>query len=221
MDKAFAHDEAILQAREILRGKYLVLDTETTGLDAPEACQLAYVTNDGIEFNVFVKPTVPILPTATAIHGITNEQVADANTIDMYWFAIGPHMLGRTLIGYNLQYDLGALQTSFRRHNIDFEHRDRDKFDVMYAYAAYHGEIHSSQGTFKWQKLADALQQCGLTVEGQVHDALVDAKATLQLVRYMADQYTTWEVALRTACDIIDFEPSFNEQVAKVTYRKL
>jgi len=64
----------------VARGNFVVLDTETTGLERPaEICQIGMITCDGRTLlDTLVKPKRPIPPAATAIHGITNEMVQDS-----------------------------------------------------------------------------------------------------------------------------------------------
>ena len=69
---------AIIKARELLALKPIILDTETTGLGSDaEICEIAVVSSDGtILMNRRVRPRRPIPADATAIHGITNADVA-------------------------------------------------------------------------------------------------------------------------------------------------
>ena len=223
MDKALAHDDAILQAREVLKGHYVVLDTETTGLENAEVCQLAFIGDDTEWFETLVKPSIAIRSDATAIHGITNEMVAEALGIDSWWPVINFTLLGRKVIGYNLQYDLKCIKHTLALKHIDIDYSRQDTFDVMYAYAAFHGEINPSTGTFKWQKLGEALKQCGIEW-GDLHNAGSDARATLALLWYISEQKTTWEDALEVAVVSLDLArvaaPQFIQALAEITYRK-
>lgn len=228
MDKAYAHDQAVLEARLVLKGDYVVLDSETTGLINPEVCQLAYVVSNYKTFCTLVKPVASIEPGATAVHGITNEMVREAKPIDAYWEQIGSLRISQMLIGYNLSYDIKALSRSLRLKNIVFEPPKGDIFDVMLCYAAFRGDINPAYGTFKWHKLGEALAQCNLTFDGVAHNALTDVRATLDLLRYIAGQETTWEIALDTADTLCsrfgesgsDEVVAYNRACNGVTYRR-
>ncbi|MCW3664158.1 3'-5' exonuclease, partial [Burkholderia cenocepacia] len=59
---------------------FILLDTETTGLDeSAEIVEIAVIDDAGnVLLNTLVKPKHPIPNSATAIHGITNAMVATA-----------------------------------------------------------------------------------------------------------------------------------------------
>jgi DNA polymerase-3 subunit epsilon len=219
VDKALAHDDAILQAREVLKGRYLVVDTETTGLVDPEVCQLAYVLEDAKYFDTYVKPQKPISPEATAVHGITDEMVADGHGINAYWPEVSNDILGRKIVGYNLQYDLKGIAHSLTLWGVEIDPKNYGVFDVMYCYAAFHGEVHPTHGTFKWQKLEEAYKQCGIEW-GDMHNALSDARGTLALLWYISEQRTTWEHALSIACRFPMTTKEFEEALAACTYAR-
>lgn len=54
---------------------YIILDTETTGLDnTAEIVEISVINDQGeVLLDTLIKPTKPIPGDATAIHGITNE----------------------------------------------------------------------------------------------------------------------------------------------------
>lgn len=218
IDKAYAHDQAVLEARIVLGDDYVVVDCETTGLTNPEVCQLAYIDAAGRWFCTLVKPVAPIEQGASAVHGITDEMVREARPIDAY---VGSLRISQVLVGYNLNYDIKALTRSLRLRGIVFEPPRDAIFDVMLCYAAFKGVVNPTFGTFKWWKLGEALAQCNLPFEGNAHDALIDAQATLALLRYIADQKATWEVAIDAAYMPGTWTQEFDDAVAKVTYARI
>ncbi len=59
------------------KGKFLYFDSETTDLFEKEIIQLAFLTDDGEEFNMYFKPKGEISFSAMAVHNITPEVVED------------------------------------------------------------------------------------------------------------------------------------------------
>jgi hypothetical protein len=82
-------DNAILCARGVLSdpSAATILDTETTGLDlSAEIVQILLTTIDGASlFDSLVKTTQPTPPEATAIHHITDLDVAQVPSFDMIY----------------------------------------------------------------------------------------------------------------------------------------
>src|SRR5690349_18632265 len=94
--------------RDILnRNNFVVLDTETTGLEKPaEICEIAIIGVNGEPLvNTLVKPVRPIPPAASTITGITDDMVASAPS----WVDVRPMVLeairGKDVIVYNATYD--------------------------------------------------------------------------------------------------------------------
>lgn len=224
MDKAYERDNAILSARIVLDKDYVVIDTETTGLQTPEVCQLALVPKDNKAFCSLVKPVAAIEASATAVHGITNEMVADSSPIDAYWYGvIGELRTSQVLIGYNVSYDIKALSRSLELKGLVFRPSQHVLFDVMLCYAAFRGEISPAHGTFRWHKLSDALSHVGIEMDGDFHNALTDAYATLNLLSYMSGHLTSWEHALNAAdAALVGIDRDLYDQaVSKITYRRV
>lgn len=226
MDKAYARDDAILQARDALDKRYIVLDTETTGLREPEVVQIGIVASDGNRFSSLFKPLVPIEPGATLAHGITNEMVKSAQTIKDFWFVLNPLLTTYRIYGYNVNFDLDALNRTLVRHQCSPVVNSLGIFDLMFCYGAYKGTVNPKYGTFLWHKLESAVADCNLVWEGEMHNALADAEMTLKLLQYMANQPTSWELALDVACthiiggEFIGSSTIFEELLSRITYRR-
>jgi DNA polymerase III subunit epsilon len=81
-------------ALNTLDKRFLLLDTETTGLDFAEVVEIAIINhNKEVLLNTLVKPLDPIPDEAIAIHGITNEMVETATSFasihhDLYHYLI-------------------------------------------------------------------------------------------------------------------------------------
>ena len=73
---------AVLWATEQLsQNDWVILDTETTGLDDAEIVEIAIIDRLGeILLHRLIKPTISIPVEVTEIHGISDAMVADAPT---------------------------------------------------------------------------------------------------------------------------------------------
>lgn len=106
--------------------RYIIADTETTGLGSKlkpkKACEIALLEIDPVtlqtiwEYDTLIDPQQDIEPGAVAIHGITQEMVADAPTIEeligVVWGGKKQH--GRvTLICHNVGFDRPLLEPIF------------------------------------------------------------------------------------------------------------
>ena len=84
----------------------LFFDLETTGVDkaVDKIVEIAIVRFDGekrYEFQTYINPEMPIPASATEIHGITNEMVADKPTISQLAKKLHNIFNGCDLYGYN------------------------------------------------------------------------------------------------------------------------
>ncbi|GAA3911638.1 exonuclease domain-containing protein [Gibbsiella dentisursi] len=169
----------------------LILDTETTGLDDnAEIVEICLIDCNGfIMLNTLIKPTQPIPPEATAIHGITNEMVANAPTWRDVHGAVATLFFENRFVAYNASFDARMIIQSARLHGLGddglcsfIEEYSRC---AMLAYAEYYGQ-ESSRGGYKWQKLTAAAEQQGVVIEGIPHRALSDCLTTLGVIEAMA-----------------------------------
>jgi DNA polymerase-3 subunit epsilon len=165
-------------ARDLLeRTDWVLLDTETTGtFDYDEIVQVAILSHNGkVLLDTLVRPTQPIPMDATAIHGITNEDVENAPSFPEVFEKIEKIIQGKTIVIYNAQFDVRLIQQSLAKHNLLPMELNLDYVDcAMLMYSAWVGEIWP-YGGYKWQKL-----------ESGDHTALGDCKATLDLIEKMA-----------------------------------
>lgn len=174
----------------VRRMEFVVLDTETTGIRNAQVCQIAVVNAFGkVLIDTLVKPSVPIPPEATSIHGISDRDVAGAPN----WFDVAPivydAIYARDVIIYNAQYDMEVLRFSDSCWGM-FEsnwHKHTRTSCAMLQFAAFRGIWNMNRGGYRWHKLSDAAQFMRVASSGE-HTALGDAETTRRLVLAMAEK---------------------------------
>lgn len=161
---------------------YVILDTETTGLDEnSEIIEIAVIDlNGNVLFNSLVCPSVPMPNNSYAIevHGITNEMLASAPKWPEIYHKIKQIISDKQVIIYNAQFDVRLLnQTNiiYGLEQILFQ-----PICAMLAFASWYGEINENTGEFRWQRLNRAMRLIEQDFDG-AHRALVDCKATLSI----------------------------------------
>lgn len=96
-----------------------VVDVETTGLSSDdEIIEIAIVwPEEGVVFDSLVRPSGPILN--SDIHGITDEDVADAPSLDEIAGEIVERLRDRVVAGHNVSFDLKFLQPVLTKAGFD------------------------------------------------------------------------------------------------------
>ncbi len=168
-----------------LKNPIAFFDLETTGIN---------VTNDRIiEFSVLkispggkeewmtsrVNPGVPIPESATAIHGIHDEDVANAPLFKEIARNLASFLEGCDLAGYNaIKFDIPLLAEEFYRANVDFNFRKRKYIDVQ---VIFHK---------KEQRTLSAAYQfyCKRELEN-AHSSKADTAATFEILKSQLDRY--------------------------------
>ena len=186
-------ERAIVSARELLTLRPIILDTETTGLGSDaEICEIAVVSADGnVLMDQRIRPRRPIPTDATAVHGITNADVAmmpgfrQAMTGRVERLMEDPD---NPIAIFNLEYDLRLIDQSYGPGMPKPKyHRRPNTHCIMKIYAEFYGAWSEYHQSYTWQSLADAASQCGLTFEGEAHSALADARMALAVLRHIAE----------------------------------
>jgi DNA polymerase-3 subunit epsilon len=102
--------------------RFIILDTETTGLSPGEGHRIVEIgcvellhTRKGKQYHCYINPERDIPAEAARIHGITNERVADAprfaEVVDDFLAFIGQD----TLVIHNASFDMGFLNAELQR----------------------------------------------------------------------------------------------------------
>ncbi|GAB1420473.1 exonuclease domain-containing protein [Anaerolineales bacterium] len=179
-------EEARRWALELLaKPNFYIFDTETTGLgNADRIVQIGIINKQGETIlNTLVNPQRPIPLEASRIHGISDADVRDAPTILDLYLQLSMRLAGQTLVAYNMDFDWRLLKQTLEGHQLPMI-RVSTTHCAMKVYAKYYGQ-QGNRGSYRWQKLVLACEQCGIPVEN-AHDALGDVRMTLKLIEAMA-----------------------------------
>lgn len=183
-ERCIALDRQALLDAPVDDARYVVLDTETTGLGAyagDRIVQIALLEYRGLqptgeELCSLVRPGIPIPASATAIHGIDDDMVAGAPTIDELIDAIVAFLDGAVLVGHHVAFDLRFLNRVTQR--LLFCRLPHPTLDTMLMYLARSGRL----GHYALGEIAEA---CGVPVEGR-HDARGDAVMCGRIFAHLA-----------------------------------
>jgi DNA polymerase III subunit epsilon len=179
---------AIETARAILKNNPVYLDTETTGLGPTDEILEITIIDDTAAplINTLVKPSQPIPPSSTAIHGITNEEVQSARAWPIVWPEVRGAFFSRLVVIYNAEFDLRMLQQTHGRYKLPWKERV-NSFDLLKLYSEYHGEWDPRRRAYRYISLDAAGKQCGISLPN-AHRALADTLLTRALLRHMAGE---------------------------------
>ena len=106
--------------------RQIVLDTETTGIDAHNGdrvieigcIELVNREPTGNNLHIYFNPERDSDPGALAVHGLTTEFLSQFNTFDHHAQEIADYLKGTELLIHNAPFDVGFLNAEFARCNI-------------------------------------------------------------------------------------------------------
>jgi len=154
------------------------IDVETTGLnpysDRIVELSILKVHPEGAEeyHSRRVNPGIPIPPDATAVHGITDEDVTDKPRFRQYAKGIRNFLEGCDIAGFNvIKFDLSFLEAEFARANIEFSRRGRYLVDSQIIY--HQRDPRNLEAAYQ--------KYCGREMEN-AHSAEEDAKTAAEVL---------------------------------------
>ncbi|MGL5381730.1 3'-5' exonuclease [Clostridium sp.] len=118
-----ALEERLSWSEEEKINGFVILDTETTGLyQDHEVIEIAIMDLKGdVLYNSLIKPTRNVPDDAIQIHGITNEMVAEAPTIENEIDKIDAILQGKVILAYNSEFDSYMVYISLAKYGINRE----------------------------------------------------------------------------------------------------
>lgn len=163
----------------------MFFDLETTGTDALHdrivEISMIKVMPDGtdIQRTVRVNPGMPIPAEATAVHHITDADVADKPLFSQLAEGIAQSFRGCDLAGFNSnRFDIPLLAEEFARAGIDFDFNECRFIDVQTIF--HKKEQRTLSAAYKFY--------CGKNLD-DAHSANADTRATYEVLMAQLDRY--------------------------------
>ena len=191
---------------------YCVLDLETTGFSATTE----KITEVGImklkdgevieEFSCFVNPEKHIPERVSEVTNITDEMVADSETIDKVFPKILEFLGDSVIVAHNAGFDVGFLKQNAKKLGYKFDYTYLDTLSLA-------KDLFPEYKKYKLGKIAENL---GIKVE-VAHRALDDVDTTVKVFKVMLDM-----LKKRGAKKLEDIDKvSQTEEAKKEEYKKL
>ncbi|QKG80169.1 3'-5' exonuclease [Tenuifilum thalassicum] len=188
-----------------IKNPLIVFDLETTGIDVAkdrivEIATLKIFPNGDRESKVrLINPGIPIPPEATAVHGITDEDVKDAPTFKEIAKSLANYIEGCDFAGFNSnRFDLPLLAEEFLRAGVDVDLKKRKFVDVQTIFHKMEKRTLAAAYKFYLDKeLVNA------------HSAEADTLATYEILCAQVERYPE----LKNDIDSLSEFSSFNRNV--------
>lgn len=168
-----------------LRNPLVFFDLETTGINivSDRIVEISYlkIYPDGREESKTrrINPEMPIPPQATAVHGITDEDVKDCPPFKSIARSLAAQIEGCDLAGYNSnRFDIPLLAEEFLRVDVDIDLMKRKFVDIQTIF--HKKEQRTLAAAYKFYCDSDL---------DDAHSAEADTKATYEILKSQLDRY--------------------------------
>jgi len=138
--------------------KYVILDTETTGLgNDAEIVELGILSVTGeILYDGLIKPTKRIPQDAIAIHGIKNEDVKNSPSWFDVFEDVNKILEGKTILAYNSKFDIRMIYQTNKLFNLFIKDLDHEcVYELMTEYNGYSSKLESFSETVQSHRAVD------------------------------------------------------------------
>jgi DNA polymerase III subunit epsilon len=160
-------------------------DLETTGIDVAKdriveiAIFKVYPNGNKESKTWLVNPTIPIPAATTAVHGITDEKVANEPTFKELASQIHNMIKDSDLAGFNSdRFDIPLLAEELLRAEVDFDMKNRVSIDIQTIF--HKKEERTLSAAYKFY--------CNESLEN-AHSAEADTMATYEILKAQLDRY--------------------------------
>jgi len=199
-----------------LKRPIVFFDLETTGVQVAkdrivEISILKVFPNGNKESKTWlVNPTIPIPEVTTAIHGISDEEVANEPTFKELASEIAELIHNCDLGGYNSnKFDIPLLAEEFLRSEVDFDMKNRKAIDVQNIFHKMEKRTLVAAYKFYCDKdLTDA------------HSAEADTTATYEVLLSQLDKYDELENDVNLLADFSQIGGEFADMAGFVRYNE-
>jgi len=200
IEKKLAHDNRALSVfracyqynplhikqQTIAATRFVVLDTETTGFHAysgDEVIDIAMIELQGLQltgriYQTYINPQRPIPPESTAIHHLTDADVAKAPS----FIEVLPNVLefidNAVLVGHHINFDIRFINKVLQQYC--HGHLQNPWIDTMLLYLEHRGQI----GHYTLEEVA---RFCRVDITDR-HSAEGDARATAAIFEHLVTQ---------------------------------
>jgi len=164
-------------------------DLETTGIEVAKdriveiAIFKVYPNGNKESKTWLVNPTIPIPAQSTAVHGITNEKIANEPTFKELSSQIYAMIKDSDLAGFNSdRFDIPLLAEELLRAEVDFDMKNRVSVDVQTIF--HKKEERTLSAAYKFY--------CNQSLEN-AHSAEADTMATYEILKAQLDKYEDLE----------------------------
>ncbi len=196
-----------------LKNPLIFFDIESTGLNVAtdrivEISAVKVFPNGTTEIKTRrINPTIPISPEAQAVHGISNEDVANEPTFKQVAKSLAQWMEGCDIAGYNsLKFDIPLLNEEFIRAGADFDFRKRKLIDVQNIF--HKMEQRTLVAAYRFY--------CDKNLE-DAHSAEADTLATYEVLKAQLDRYPDLQNDVQFLADF-STKTKFADYAGRIVY---
>ena len=168
-----------------LKKHIIFFDLETTGVDVTHdrIVEISMIkvlpSGEEIEKTRRVNPGIPIPAEATAVHHITDADVANEPSFRQIAKSLANEMVGCDIAGFNSnRFDIPMLDQEFQRAGVKFDFTKARFVDVQTIF--HKKEQRTLVAAYRFY--------CGKELDG-AHSANADTRATLEVLKSQLDRY--------------------------------